>query len=97
MWLGWLAWSCKVKVAGLIPGQGACLGCEFGPSQGTFKKQLTDVFLSLRCFSPSLSPSLPLSLKIKKKIFFKNTEKSKYLGLSVCGVQWKEQRPGFES
>ena len=41
-------------VAGSVPGQGAC------------GRQLIDVTLSHQCFSPSLSPSLSLSLELKK-------------------------------
>ena len=66
-WPGWLSWlKCHPvnwKMVGSIPGQGTCLGCRFGPSQGECKRQLIDVSLSHQCFSPSLSPSLPLSLK----------------------------------
>ena len=36
------------------------------PLLGVCKRQPTDVSLKHRCFSPSLSPSLPLSLKINK-------------------------------
>ena len=35
------------------------------PSRGGYQRQLIDVSLSHHCFSPSLSPTLPLSLKIK--------------------------------
>ena len=38
------------------------------PSWGTYERQLIDVSLSHRYFSPSLSPSHPLSLKIIKVI-----------------------------
>ena len=43
----------RAWVAGLFPGRGA------------YERQPIDVSLSHWCFSPSLSPSLPLSLKIK--------------------------------
>ena len=43
----------KRKVTGSIPIQGTYLGCRFGPSQGTYERQLIDVYLSHRCFSPS--------------------------------------------
>ena len=64
MWLTWLE-SCPInhKVAVSIPGQGTCVGCGFDPSQGAFKKQPIDISLLYQCFSPFLSPSLPLSLK----------------------------------
>ena len=59
-WLVWLSWlehrPAKLKVAGLISRPGTCLGCRFGPWSGR-GWEATD-----RCFSPSLSPSLPLSL-----------------------------------
>ena len=45
--------------------QFTCLDCGPGSQLGACKRQLIDVFLAHRCFSPSLSPSLPLSLKNK--------------------------------
>ena len=36
------------------------------PGQGTYERQPINVSLSHRCFSPSLSPCLPFSLKINK-------------------------------
>ena len=56
------------KDADLILFQGTCLGCRPGPKLGACKRQQIDVSLALRCFSPSLSPFLSLSLKINKKI-----------------------------
>ena len=56
----------KWKAAGSIPHQGTCLGCGPGPRLGVCERQPIDVSLSHSCFSPSLSPSLPLSLKINK-------------------------------
>ena len=50
----------KQKVSGLIPGQGTCLGCRPGPQRRALEASIHG------CFSPSLSPSLPLSLKISK-------------------------------
>ena len=58
--------SANQKVADLIPGQGICLGCGFGPLLGMCKRQLIHVSLSHQCFSPSLFLSLPLSEKILK-------------------------------
>ena len=50
------------KVAGSDPNQGTYLGCRPGPLWGIHERQPhIDVSLSL-----SLSPSLPLSLKINK-------------------------------
>ena len=65
--------STKQKVAIFIPSQGTCLGCRFDPWSG-YLREATD-----QCFSPSLSPSLPLSLKInnyflKRKILNDNAE-----------------------
>ena len=55
------------KVAGSIPNQGTCLGCRPGPQLVARKRQPINVSLARQCFSPSLFPSLPLSLNIKKK------------------------------
>ena len=53
------------KVAGSFPGQGTCLDCRPGAWLGVCKRQLIDVSLTYCYFSPSLSPSLLLSLKNK--------------------------------
>ena len=51
----------KQEVASWIPGQRTRLGCEFGP--GSWRVQeATD-----RCFSPSLPPFLPRSVKGEKE------------------------------
>ena len=55
------------KVAGSIPSQGTCLGHRPGPSWGCMTGNQC---VSHICFSPSLCPSLPLSLQINK-IFLK--------------------------
>ena len=55
--------SVSWKVADLIPSQGTCLGCSSVPGWGAYKKQQIDVSVSHQCFSPFLSPSLPLSPK----------------------------------
>ena len=57
-------WTENQKVTGSIPDQGTYLVFRPGPQLGVCERQPTDV--SLTCFSPSLSPSLPLSLKISK-------------------------------
>ena len=54
------------KVAGAIPSPGICLGCGPGPWLGACKRQMTDVSSPHWYSSPSLSPSLILSLKINK-------------------------------
>ena len=61
----------NLKVAGLIPSQGICLGYGLGPWLGVCERQPTDVSLAHRCFSPSLSYSLPLSLKINQMMLNK--------------------------
>ena len=52
------------KVAGSI--QGTCRGCRPGPWWEACKSQPIHVSLEHGCFSPSLSPSLLLSLKMDK-------------------------------
>ena len=54
------------KVTVSIPSQGTCLGCSPVPWLRTCERQLISVSLAHLCFSPSLSSSLPLSLKINK-------------------------------
>ena len=54
------------KVTSLIPSQSTRLGCRPGSQLGECKRQPINVFLAHRYFSPFLSPSLPLSLKINK-------------------------------
>ena len=56
----------KRKATSSIPGQGTFLGRRLVPSSVPYKKQGINAFLSLPRFFPSLSPSLPLSLKIHK-------------------------------
>ena len=48
----------KQRVAGSIPSQGTCLGYRPGPQLGARERQ--------PCFSPSLSPSLSLTLETNK-------------------------------
>ena len=61
---------CKSKVLALISWLSVVLQkgkvASLIPSQGTWERQRIDVSLSHLCFSPSLSFSLPLSLKIYK-------------------------------
>ena len=54
------------KVASSIPSQGTYLGCGPGLQLGACERQPIDVSLTHGCFSPSLSPACPLSLKINK-------------------------------
>ena len=56
--------SCKPKGLGFDSQSGHQPRLQLGPGQGTYKRQPIDVSLSHQSFSPSLSPSLPLSLKI---------------------------------
>ena len=56
----------KWKVAGLIPGQGICLGCgPRTPSQGRVR-EVTDWCFSYTSTFPSFSFSLPSPLRINK-------------------------------
>ena len=55
----------KQKVAGLIPSQGTCLGCGPLPNGGVCERQPINISFTHQCVSPSLPPSLPLSLKNK--------------------------------
>ena len=50
----------NLRVAGLIPSQGTCLGCRPGPQWGMHESQ-PHIDVSL-----FLSPSLPFSLKMNK-------------------------------
>ena len=61
------------KVAGSIPGQGACLGCGFSPQSGRTQEasnrcfSLTSIFLSLFYFLPSPLSKNKLIKSLKKK------------------------------
>ena len=59
-------WPANQRVAGSIPSQGTRVGCRPGPQLGVCRRQPIDVSLTHQCFSPSLSLSLPLSVKINK-------------------------------
>ena len=48
-----------------MPSRGTGLGFEPHPQLGVCERKPIDVSLAHQCFSPSLCPSLPLSLKIK--------------------------------
>ena len=62
-------WPVNQKVAIQFPVR-ACAGLQARSPVGVCKRQLINVSLTHHCFSPSFSPSLPLSLQINK-IFFK--------------------------
>ena len=57
-------WPRNQKVDGLIPCQGTCLDYGPGSQLGVCERQPIDISLTHQYFS--LSPSLPLSLKINK-------------------------------
>ena len=63
------------KVASSITSQGTCLSSRPGPWLEACKRQPINVSLAHIYFSPSLSPSFPLSLKINK--IFKEKMKHK--------------------
>ena len=54
------------KFSSLSPGHGTCLGYGPGSRLGACERQLIDVYLRHGCFSPLVSPFLPLSLRIHK-------------------------------
>ena len=56
----------KRKVAGLIPSLGHMPGLWARSPVQANERQPIDVSSTFQCFFPSLSPSLPLSLKINK-------------------------------
>ena len=76
-------WPVDPKAASSIPIQGTCLDCRPGRWLEACKRQPTDVSFSHQCFSPSLSPSLPLSLKINK--IFKKTKQNCFIK-SITGI-----------
>ena len=58
--------ACEPKGCWFNSQLGTCLGCGPGPQLGICEKQLIYVSLAHRCFSPSISPFLSLSLEINK-------------------------------
>ena len=60
------------NITDLILLQVTCLGCGPGPHLGACERLLIVVCPAYQCFSSSLSPFLPLSLKIKAIQSFKN-------------------------
>ena len=82
--MGWAS-SCKLKGCWFESPQGTCLGYMTGPQLGACKRQPIDVSLTQQCFTPSLSPSLPLSLKINKyNVFKKSDSKLRSRGYASC-------------
>ena len=80
------------KVTGSILHKDTCLRYRFCLSQGRYKRQPIDAYLSHWCFSLSLPPSLPLSLKINKWKIFKNCFRlSKYIHISTLGESKKKK------
>ena len=70
--------------AGSIPSQGTCLGCRPGPQWGPHERQ-PHIDISL-----SLSPSLPLSLKINKyKIVNKKRKEKRQKNTLLYGDEQK--------
>ena len=71
MVLPWAAWPvgclAKRKIAGLIPGQGTCLGCGPGSRLGGMW-EASDQCFSLTLMFLSLSPSLPLAKENKQNL-----------------------------
>ena len=64
MWPRWLEnHLADWKVASLIPSQGTCLGCEYGPWSRCVWEAPDQCFLSHIDVSLPLSPSSPLSLR----------------------------------
>ena len=59
-------WPMNPRLVSLIPSQDMYLGCGPGPQLGVCKRQPANVSLTHTCFSPSLSPSLPISLNENK-------------------------------
>ena len=75
----WIKWQPENQmVAGSSPGQGTCLGHRAGTqlrARKRHERHQSDVSLTHWCFSPTLSPSLTLSLKINKISTKKNRNK----------------------
>ena len=68
-WPLWLSWLGVVQKTGRsqvrFPVRAHAWVAGSVPSQGAYERQPTSVSVSHRCFSPTLSPSLPFSLKKK--------------------------------
>ena len=64
-WCGSVGWALSYgpKGCGFDSRSGHTPGLQIQFQLGAYEKQLISVSLSHRCFCPSLSPSLPLSLK----------------------------------
>ena len=97
MWLSWLVIIPKSEISlvwFLVRAHAWGVGLVTG--WGTCERQLIDVSLTHRYFSPSLSPSLTLSLKINNKIkIFKQNKTKQNLWpcsfLNVCVFHWQNR------
>ena len=78
-------WPANQGVNGLIPSLGTCLVAD-----QVLSWQSINVSLAHRCFSPSLSPSLLLCLKINK-ILKKKKSHGINLKKNLRGMSWKMQ------
>ena len=84
VWLSWLEYHpVDQKVMGLIPSQGTCLGCGFGPWLGRIW-QATN-----RSFFLSPSPYLPLSLRSKSVSWGKEKEKKGTSSQGTLPEEWE--------
>ena len=57
----------KRKVAGLIPGHSACVGCRPGPGFGACERQPINVYLYRQHCAPSIPPPLSKNKSVKSK------------------------------
>ena len=81
------------KVSGLIPGQGTYPGCGSGPHLRVRERQPMGVSLTHRCFSPFLSPSVPLSLKVWHASVLEFSSNIHYWSSKDFSRLWKRVRP----
>ena len=90
-WLSWLKHlAVDQKIAGLIPSQGAYLGCGVWPLVRECTGGNWLMFLSLQCFSLSLLPSVgSVNIPLVFFFFFK-TKKEWYFG-EVVYMPWFQQ------
>ena len=67
-------WIENLRVAGSIPSQGTCLGCQPGPQLGAYNRYPTDVSIAHCCFFSFFSLLSPLSRNKISKIFKKKNK-----------------------